>query len=65
MSFQEVPPLGAVLYGIEVPRVGGDTMLANMYLAYETLSKGMTVGAGLGSALAVVMNWSPVINRAL
>ena len=41
MSFRERPPLGAVLYGIEVPPVGGDTMFANMYLAYETLSDGM------------------------
>jgi len=41
MSFREDPPLGAVLYGIEVPPVGGDTMFANMYLAYETLSDGM------------------------
>lgn len=41
MSFREQPPLGAVLYGIEVPPVGGDTMFANMYLAYDTLSKGM------------------------
>jgi taurine dioxygenase len=38
---REQPPLGAVLYGIEVPPVGGDTMFANMYLAYEALSKGM------------------------
>ena len=41
MSFREEPPLGAVLLGLEVPPVGGDTMFANMYLAYETLSDGM------------------------
>ena len=41
MSFRERPPLGAVLYGIEVPPVGGDTMFANMYAAYEALSPGM------------------------
>ncbi len=41
MSFREAPPLGAVLHGLEVPPVGGDTMFANMYLAYETLSDGM------------------------
>ena len=35
------PPMGAILYGIDVPRYGGDTMFANQYLAYETLSKGM------------------------
>jgi len=41
MSYGEQPPLGAVLYGIEVPPLGGDTLFANMYLAYETLSDGM------------------------
>jgi taurine dioxygenase len=35
------PPLGAILYGIEVPPYGGDTCFANQYLAYETLSVGM------------------------
>ena len=41
MSFRDEPPLGAVLYAIEVPPVGGDTMFANMVLAYESLSGGM------------------------
>lgn len=41
MSFREQPPLGAVLYALEVPPVGGDTLFSNMYLAYETLSDGM------------------------
>ncbi len=41
MSFREDPPLGAVLCGMEMPPVGGDTMFANMHLAYATLSKGM------------------------
>jgi len=41
MSFTAAPPLGAVLRGIEVPPKGGDTMFANMYLAYELLSDGM------------------------
>jgi taurine dioxygenase len=35
------PPMGAILYAIEVPRYGGDTLFANQYLAYETLSDGM------------------------
>ena len=41
MSFRAEPPLGAVLLGVEVPPVGGDTMFGNLYLAYETLSDGM------------------------
>jgi taurine dioxygenase len=36
-----MPDMGTVLYGIEVPDFGGDTMFANTYLAYETLSDGM------------------------
>lgn len=41
MTFREQPPLGAVLYAVEVPPVGGDTLFANMYLAWESLSEGM------------------------
>ena len=35
------PPMGAILYGVDVPPYGGDTMFANQYLAYDTLSGGM------------------------
>ena len=41
LTFLEQPPGGAVLYARELPPVGGDTMFANMVLAYETLSHGM------------------------
>ncbi len=41
MTFREQPPAGAVLYALEVPPVGGDTLFANMYLAWEMLSEGM------------------------
>lgn len=37
----EVPSLGSVLLGKIIPPVGGDTLFANQYLAYETLSEGM------------------------
>ena len=40
-SYLEVPPMGTMLIAREVPPVGGDTMFANTYLAYETLSDGM------------------------
>jgi taurine dioxygenase len=37
MSYNDVPPMASVLYGIEVPPSGGDTSFANMYAAYQTL----------------------------
>lgn len=39
VTFLEKPPMGAVLYAEEIPKLGGDTLWANMYLAYETLSQ--------------------------
>lgn len=41
VSFLEQPSMGSILYAHEVPRAGGDTMFANQYLAYESLSEGM------------------------
>jgi taurine dioxygenase len=35
------PPMGAILYAIDVPPFGGDTLFANQYQAYEALSDGM------------------------
>ena len=40
MSFKPTAPAGAALYAIEVPPAGGDTLFANMTLAYDTLSPG-------------------------
>jgi taurine dioxygenase len=40
-TMMPAPPMGAILYAIEVPPYGGDTLFANQYLAYETLSDGM------------------------
>jgi taurine dioxygenase len=37
MTYVEKPPMGAMLYALEVPPSGGDTFWANLYRAYETL----------------------------
>lgn len=36
-TWREIPPMGSVLQCIECPPVGGDTMWANMELAYDRL----------------------------
>ena len=39
LSFQKRPALATILYGMEVPRRGGDTLYANMYAAYDALDE--------------------------
>lgn len=40
-SYQKNPSFGAVLYAVDVPVAGGDTLFTNMSLAYEDLSPAM------------------------
>ncbi len=42
-TYQNKPPMGTMLYAIEVPEYGGDTEFSNQYLAYESLSEGMKI----------------------
>jgi len=41
VTWRERPSLGSILFAREVPEVGGDTLFANMHLAYERLSEQM------------------------
>jgi taurine dioxygenase len=40
-SFLAEPPAATLLYSVELPPVGGDTIWASQYLAYDALSEGM------------------------
>ena len=41
LSYMPMPSMGSIMYALQIPKIGGDTLFANMYLAYETLSTGM------------------------
>lgn len=41
LSYLERPALASLLNAKEIPPVGGDTLFANTYLAYEALSDGL------------------------
>ena len=37
-TYLERPPMASMLYALEIPPCGGDTLFANQYLAYDALS---------------------------
>ncbi|MEK9673403.1 MAG: TauD/TfdA family dioxygenase [Rhodospirillaceae bacterium] len=39
LSYMKVPSFGSLLYAIEIPATGGDTIFSNMYKAYDALSE--------------------------
>ena len=41
VTYQKEPTLGAVLYALDVPDIGGDTLFSNQYLAYQGFSPAM------------------------
>ena len=49
-SYMPEPAMGTVLYAVETPKAGGDTLFANATAAYEALSDGMkaTLGGLIG-----------------
>ncbi|MGN6500170.1 MAG: TauD/TfdA dioxygenase family protein [Tsuneonella sp.] len=62
VTWREKPSLGSILRAVEVPEVGGDTLFANMHVAYERLSPQMK---RLCEGLAAVHDIARVFARRL
>ena len=60
-TYLDVPPMASMLLAREVPPVGGDTLFANQYLAWETLSEGMQ--QMLGKLVAVNLSAKADVSR--
>jgi taurine dioxygenase len=59
-SFLDTPPAGTLLYGKVIPPVGGDTLFANQYAAYDALSEAMKSRiAGLQAIHSARRSYSP------
>ena len=67
VTFYEKQALGSILYALDAPAYGGDTMFSSQYLAYETLSDGMkdmlSGMTAVHSAKRVYGNQGTSINR--
>jgi taurine dioxygenase len=50
-AYLETPAMGALLYGVDIPEQGGDTMFTNMYNVFDSLSAGMQ--SFLGPQMAI------------
>jgi taurine dioxygenase len=66
VTYLETPPQAAVLYAEEIPELGGDTLWASMYAAYDALSEPIKqLVAGLRAVHSFAKNFTPERFRAL
>jgi taurine dioxygenase len=60
VTYLPTPPQAAVLYAEVIPELGGDTLWANMYLAYEGLSEPVKqLVSGLRAVHSFAKNFTP------
>ena len=59
LSYKELPSLGSMLYAQELPSEGGDTLLADMHKAWDTLPQALrTAVAGRSAAHSYTARYS-------
>ena len=59
-TFQAHPPSRTLLYAVDTPPVGGDTLYSNLYKAYEILSPGMKRKlSGLNCVHSAIRSYGP------
>lgn len=64
LSYTEKPALATMLYGVEVPSYGGDTLFTNLHRAYEALSEGLQhTLAGLTGVYSNARTYGPDAQR--
>src|SRR3982751_151162 len=60
MSFLERPSIGSILYAVELPEFGGDTLFASQAAAYDALSPGLKATLeGLSAVHSASREYSP------
>jgi len=66
VTYLAAPPKAGILYAQDIPELGGDTLWANMYLAYETLSEPLKEFVGrLRAVHSFAKNFTPERFRAM
>lgn len=66
VTYLETPPQASILYAQEIPEIGGDTLWANMYLAYDALSEPLKeLVSRLRAVHSFAKNFTPERFRAL
>ena len=59
-TFQERPPARTLLYAVDTPKSGGDTLYTNLEMAYQALSEAMKLKLrGLNAVHSAVRSYGP------